>query len=285
MYLINGSTPEEHEKGMLYLHEAVSFDPANPLAYLGLAKGYIVLGHGPNPDDDVWSRAKAAAMQAIKLDSTLSEAYTVLAILKFYRDMDWEGAGIYFKKTLEMNPNQALAHFQYAWFLAVFGRFEEAILHHQLAKELDPLVPLYTSDLGSLYYWAGELDLALKEAKEGLELDPEFGHGWWALGNVYVGMKKFDKAIEAHKKASVIHPIWKGALAGTYALSGNNSEAVKVLTEFKQQDLSPRSAFWLAYTHMTLGNLDSTFYWLDYQPPDPWIVSIRSWPEFRVVTP
>ena len=284
MYFINGSTEEDFKKGMTYLQEAVSLDPANPLAYSGLAIGYAMLGHGPDPDDPVWKRAKAAAEQAIKLDSTIAEAHTVLALIKFYRELDWEGAEKAFLKALKINPNIALANFQYAWYLVAFGRFEEAIGYHQLAKELEPLTALYTSDLGSLYIWAGvDLDLALKEAEEGLELNPEFGHGWWVLGNIYVGKGNYEKAIEAHQKASSIHPIWKGALAGTYALAGNKIAATKMLKELKQQQMSPRVAFWQAYIHMTLGDFDSTFYWLEYQPPDPWQVTIRTWPEFKML--
>ena len=283
MYFINGSTPEDHLKGMSFLHEAVSLDPANPLAYLGLAKGYIALGHGPNPDDEVWGRAKAAAIQAIKLDSTLTEARTVLAILKFYKDWDWDGAEEDFVETLRINPNQAMAQFQYAWLLAVLGRFEEAIFHHILAKELDPLNPLHTSDLGSLYYWSGDLELALKEAKAGLQIAPEFGHGWWVLGNIYLAMNMYDEAIQAHTKASSIHPIWKGALASSYALTGNKAKAVEILEELKQQELSPRLAFWFAHIYMTLGDFDRAFHWLNFKPPDPWVVSVRTWPEFRLM--
>ena len=105
MYFINGSTEEDFKKGMTYLQEAVSLDPANPLAYSGLAIGYAMLGHGPDPDDPVWKRAKAAAEQAIKLDSTIAEAHTVLALIKFYRELDWEGAEKAFLKALKITFN------------------------------------------------------------------------------------------------------------------------------------------------------------------------------------
>ena len=103
-------------------------------------------------------------------------------MIKNYYEWDFEGAERSYLKAMEINPNLAIARFQYAWHLAPFGRYEEAIDHHLLAKELDPLVPLYTSDMGSLYLWAGDVENALKEAEEGLELDPEFGHGLWGYG-------------------------------------------------------------------------------------------------------
>jgi len=188
-----------------------------------------------------------------------------------------------YRKALEINPSLALAHFQYAWYLACLGRWEEAIEYHLMAKELDPLTPIYTVDLGGLYLWAGEEEKALEEVTEGLELDPEFAHEWWTLGNVYVAKGMFDKAIEAHQHAGVIHPIWRGALGGTYALAGQPDKARAILEEFKSQKITPRSAFWIAYMHLTLGEYEEMYKWLEYELPDPWLVSIRTWPEFRVL--
>jgi class 3 adenylate cyclase/tetratricopeptide (TPR) repeat protein len=283
MYFLNKSTPEEFDKGMQYLQDAVELDPANPRAYAGLALGYMILGHGPDPENQVWKRGRAAALQAIKLDSTLAEAHAVLGMIKTYYEWDFEGAEKAYLKALEINPNLAIARFQYAWYLACFERFEEAIEHHILAKELDPLVPLFTYDMGSLYLWAGEVDKAFKEVQEGLELDPEFGHGLWVLGNVYVAKGMFEEAIEAHQHAASVHPIWRGALGGTYALAGQPDKTRSILEEFINRKIGPRSAFWIAYMYLTLGEYDEMYQWLDYELPDPWIVSIRTWPEYRIL--
>jgi class 3 adenylate cyclase/TolB-like protein/Flp pilus assembly protein TadD len=283
MYFLNKSTPDEFDKGMQYLQDAVELDPANPRAYAGLALGYMILGHGPDPENQVWKRGRAAALQAIKLDSTLAEAHAVLGMIKTYYEWDYEGAEKAYLKALEINPNLAIARFQYAWYLACFERYEEAIKHHLLAKELDPLLPLYTYDMGSLYLYAGEVDKALKEVQEGLELDPDFGHGIWVLGNIYVAKGMFEEAIQAHQRAASIHPIWRGALGGTYALAGQPDKTREILEEFINQEISPRSALWIAYMNLTLEEYDEMYKWLDYELPDPWIVAIRSWPEFRVV--
>ena len=70
MFHLNKSTPEGLQKGMAYLHEAVEKDPADPLAYAGLALGYIEIAHGADPTEDALQRAKAAAGTALKLDSS-----------------------------------------------------------------------------------------------------------------------------------------------------------------------------------------------------------------------
>jgi TolB-like protein len=47
MHHLRKGTPEGFQKGMAYLNEAVDIDPADPLAYAGLASGYVTLGHTP----------------------------------------------------------------------------------------------------------------------------------------------------------------------------------------------------------------------------------------------
>ena len=283
MYYLNRSTPEDIMKGMDYLKEAVANDPADARAYAGLALGYAILQHGPDPAAQYWKRGRAAAEQAIRLDSTLAEAHAFLAMYDFYYGWDWTAAENSFEKALNINPNLAIAQFHYAWFLAVFGKYDEAIDRHIVAKELDPLTAIYTVDLGSLYLWAGDLENAEKEVIEGLELDREFAHGWWVLGNVHAAQGNFKQAIEAHTKAGSINPVWRGALGGTYAYAGEAEKARQVLAEFESQPVTPRVAFWITYMYLALEEYDQVFKWLEYEYPDPWICSIVEWPEFRVL--
>jgi len=283
MYFLNKSTPEDFDKGIQYLQEAVEYDPADPLAYTGLAFGYAKLGHGPEPEMTYWRRGKAAAEQALKLDSTLAEAHAALAIIKFYFEWDWAGAEREFKRSIQINPNIAYCRFHFAWYLACMNRFEAAIEQHKLAKEIDPLTPIYTADMGSLYLWAGYADKALIEERQALELDPEFSHAWWVLGNIYLRKGMYDKAIEAHQKASEINPIWKWALACTYAYSGNRAKALEIMNDLKSNPISSRIAFGIAFINLALGDRDEFFSWLERKPPDTWMVGIGVWPEFRML--
>ena len=72
-------------------------------------------------------------------------------------------------------------------------------------------------------------------------------------------------------------------MGGTLAIAGKLNEARAILSEFKTQEITPRSAFWIAYMHLTLGEYDEMYTWIDYDQHDPWLVSVRTWPEFRVL--
>jgi non-specific serine/threonine protein kinase len=185
MFYVSQNNPESFEKGMRYLHQAVEIDPAEPLAYLGLAEGYTTLGHGGAEQLDSFPRAKAAAEQALKLDPEMAGAVGVLADVALYYEWDWVRAEKLFKRALELNPSLAMTHYHYAWYLVIFDRLDEAIAEHKLARDLDPLRALNTGWLGDLYNYAGRYDEAIVEAKKAIELNPKFWPSYKILSRAY----------------------------------------------------------------------------------------------------
>lgn len=53
-------------------------------------------------------RAKAAALKALELDSTLVEPYYSLATVRTWGDWDWEGGEIAFRRAIALNPKREL---------------------------------------------------------------------------------------------------------------------------------------------------------------------------------
>ncbi|MCZ6916495.1 MAG: tetratricopeptide repeat protein, partial [Gemmatimonadetes bacterium] len=275
IYFVNKATPEAHERGMAYLHEAVERDPAEPLAYAGLAIGYITLAHGPAPPVDALPRARAAAERALRLDSTLAETLAALAFLKGYYDWEWAAAERDFQRALELNPSLAIAHYWYSWQLALFGDMDEAIAEHKRAREMDPLNPLNTAWLGWLYYWEGRYEEAEDEARRSLELNPNFPVAHFVLGEVYAARGMHEEAIAIARKAVEVAPAWSWVLGRIYALAGRGDEARRIVAELQEQEVTPWSAFSLAVVHAALGEKDEAFRWLDYERPHAWIPWVR----------
>src|SRR5258707_2389213 len=84
-------------------------------------------------------KAKAAAIKALELDSTLGEAHNSLAFCLDVFEWDFDSAGKEFRRAIELNPGYATAHHWYAWHLSVSGRHDEAIVEMRKAEDLDPL--------------------------------------------------------------------------------------------------------------------------------------------------
>ena len=285
-FYVSQNTPESFEKGMKYLQQAVEIDPAEPLAYIGVAEGYISLGHGGAERPDAFPRAGAAAEQALKLDPDLAEAVGVLADVALYYEWDWGKAENLLKRALEMNPSRAGIHYHYAWYLALFDRLDEAIAEHKLARDLDPLGAPNTAWLGGLYNYARRYDEAIVEAKKALELNPKYWPSYRVLCFAYSRKGMHQEAIAAAQRLVELAPAVGNAALGTaYALAGQREQALAVAAKLKQG--SPGRHLRVAEFFAALGDTDAAMRELEaaYQARVsgvPWIrVHGGAWDDLR----
>ncbi|MBN2564304.1 MAG: tetratricopeptide repeat protein, partial [Candidatus Eisenbacteria bacterium] len=257
MFYVSQNTPESFEKGMKLLHEAVAIDPAEPLAYAGLAEGYVTLGHGGAEQPDAYPRARAAAEQALKLDPNLAEAVGALADVALYYDWDWQKAENLFKRALDLNPSLAMTHYHYAWYLALFDRLDEAIAEHKLARDLDPLRPLHTAWLGGLYLQAGRPDEAVAEVQKSIELNPAFWPSYFVLCRAYLRMGMSEDAIVAAQRLIELEPVRGNVFLGVaYAQTGRTAQARAIAAMLEG---APARSFQVAMLHAALGDKDAAF--------------------------
>ncbi len=283
MHILNTRrTREDANVAIDYFNQALEQNPADPLAYAGLALAYVTLGHGFDPPDDAWPRARAAAERALRLDSTLAEAWAALADYKSYGERDWEGAERAFRRANELNPSLAMNHYHYAWYLALFGRVEEALAEHRRAQELDPLTPLHTTWLPAVYWFSEDYERALPLARENLERYDTGIIAHFVLGETLARMGRYEEAIATHEKLATIFPRWSYALALTYARAGRTEDARRILEQFEAQPPSSWVAMGLARMHAALGNRDEALHWLEYEPAHGWVAWGVAWdPVFK----
>jgi len=274
MFYVSQNTPESFEKGMRFLHQAVAIDPAEPLAYAGLAQGYITLGHGGSEEADVYPRAKAAAEQALKLNPDMAEAVGALAEVALYYDWDWARAEGLFKRALELNPSLAMTHYHYAWYLTLFDRLDEAIAEHKLARDFDPLRALNTGFLGDLYNYAGRYDEAIVEAKKALELEPDFWPSYYILRRAYSEKKMHNEALDAARRLTELDPaIGKTQLIMAYVAAGQRDQALAIAPDL---DKNYPIATLVGMAYLALGDKDTALQVLEaaykvHQSTLPWV--------------
>src|SRR5437879_9343746 len=171
-------------KAIAYYEQAIARDPNYALAYAGLAKAYILLPFYAGADRlDAFSKAKDAALKALRLDSNLAEAHAALGKVLFFSEIDLTGAMREYKRAIELQPNDATAHH---WLgndtLAALGRFEEAIAQGKRAVELDPLSPVINTDFGTIFYYAHRYEESAMQLRKTLEIDPTFFYAHFNLG-------------------------------------------------------------------------------------------------------
>jgi eukaryotic-like serine/threonine-protein kinase len=271
MYILSRARPRDDlSEALGYFERAIEANPADPLAYVGLADAYVTLGHGPDPPPDVWVKARAAAERAMRLDSTIAEAWSSMAQVKYYYEWDWEGADRAFRRANELNPSLPMNRYHYAWYLVTVGREREALAEHHRARELDPLRPLHTVWIPGLYMAMGDHARAIAEARKHTEEYPDHPIPYFVLGSSLAEVGRFDEAIAAHETMVSVNQRWIHPLGVTYALAGRRDDALRILADLESRPPSPWLALGLAQIHAALGHREEALRWLEYEPRHGW---------------
>src|SRR5215472_784149 len=155
--------------------QAIVADPNFALAYSGLADAYsIAPPYGVSTPKEAHALALAAATKALQLEPNLAEAHAAMgAALAHTRQ--WEAAEKEFKRSLELNSNNASAHYLYGFeHLTPMNRLDDAAREYRAALEIDPLSPIINGNYGVLLFMQHKYDESIHQQKKTMELQPSF---------------------------------------------------------------------------------------------------------------
>jgi len=264
----NKRTADGVKKGIEHFEKAIEKDPGYPLAYVGLADSYNILGfYAYAAPRDAYPKAKAAALRALEIDDALAEAQASLADVKLYYDWDWSGAEKEFNRVVERNPAYATGHLIYGDLLTAMGRFKEGIAETEKAQELDPLSMIINAGVGWCFYFARQYDKAIEQLRKALEMDQHFvpGHAW--LGGAYLQQGLFPEGITELRAASEISGgshLYIALLGHAYGVAGDKAQAQKILDQLKEQSArSYVSSYSIGEVCLALGDRNQALDWLE----------------------
>ena len=266
-YQLNTLTPDSLEAGIAFLRQAVAIDPAEPLAYAGLARAYSLREvFSPSTSRDDSERARAAALKALELDPGLAEAHAAVATYKFAKEWDYAGSEHSFRQALGINPNLAETHITYAQYLNIFGTEAEALAEWKRGTELDPLSPLYAAWFGSAYWEFGRVDDAIRETRRALDIQPDFQVALFVLVLAHLDEGRYAEAIAVQEKLLLKYPrsghTW--GLARAYALAGRRAEARQLLAGVRSTPAPDLLHPWfIAAAYTALDEHDEAMNWLE----------------------
>jgi TolB-like protein/Tfp pilus assembly protein PilF len=285
VFYMNKLTPEGAKQGIQYLNEAIAIDPKDPLPYLGLALGYSNAGHVSDAGPDAPRLAREYALKALELDSTLAEAYTVLATQYLYGDWDFPATENALKRSIALNPNIASLHYTLGWYLLLKGKQDEAEKEMKLSVEIEPLDPFCSGYLAWFYLWRGKLEDAITMSHRALELNPNDPMALYVLGSAYAEKGMYDQAIETHKKGIAIEPLYTCGLGVTYARAGRKREALEVAAEMEKAN-SAWYIWGIAAIYAELGDKDKTIQWIraSYDQHDQFFPWTGISPKYKFLT-
>lgn len=252
-------------KAVEYFNKAIEKDTTYALAYTGLADCYLsIVADSSISKTETIPKAKQAAMTALQLDDNLSEAHVSLGRIKTLYDWDWSNGEIEFKRAIELNPNSAAAHREYAAYLTYVLRTDEAIAEAKRARELDPLSQLANFHVAWALISADRFDEVIEQSQQVVVTFPH-AYLWIAWG--YIGKEQYDEAIaNLEQRVSLLgdDPITSANLGYAYAMAGKHSQAKRVLTDlitlYKQRQAS---SYMVAIVYAGLNDVNQTFAWLE----------------------
>jgi len=291
----------ELKKSIAYFQKAIQESPNYAPAYAGLANAYISLGQpwfseGDMRPRDVFPQAEAAARKALQIDPSLGEGHLALARSIQLYDWDFPEVEKEYRRALELNQNDALAHIFFGEFLQQLGRNEEALEQTRRAVVLDPLDAKAVANLGFDHYTARQYDSAIQEFQKALEIDPSHVDTYVGLGWAFQQKKMFPEAIAQLEKAVTLsnrNEMTIASLGQVLAESGRRREAAELLQELRgrsgQRYISPCL---IAIVQVGLGQRDQAIasleqaynnrdQWMLYLKVDPHMDSLRSDPRFQ----
>ena len=255
-------------KAITFFEQAIARDPNYALAYAGLSNAYILLPFFAGADRrEAYSKAKEAALKALRLDPNLAEAHLALGKVLFFSEIDLAGAMREYKRAIELKPNDATAHH---WFgndtLSALGRSEEAIAEVRRAVELDPLSPVINADLGRTFYYAQRYDDSARQLRKTLEIDPTFFYAHFNLGIVLQVTGDLAGAIAEYEKAKQLNDdlLMSTMCAAAKAQAGDKDAALRMLSDLDKISQHREVVGYLrALLYLSLNNKDEALHWLE----------------------
>jgi serine/threonine protein kinase/tetratricopeptide (TPR) repeat protein len=255
-----GRTPEGITKSIELFRRAIAADPNYALAYAGLSDSYAVArGYArlTTTAKQALALSDEASKKAVELDDSSSEAHEARgnALSTAWK---WSEAEPEYRRAIELNPNNANAHYFYAFnFLMPENRIDEALAQFRIALSLDPLAPIVKMNYGLTLMVARRFPEARLQFDQILERDPTFIPASFYGSQVDAAMGRWADAVTELNRtrlatqAGTSSPDAQGYLnlitsigdvpptnvAVAYALAGNPKKAMDELeVAYDQQD-------------------------------------------------
>ena len=162
-YLLGQRSPGSLSAAIDLFDVAIQNDPKFGMAYVSKAYAYLLLpsylGGKPEP---MYELAIATVDEGVRNDPSIANTSDVVRAFIFHKRGEWDKAQQAFQSALRARPVYPTANHWYSRFLASVGMLEASLEQATLARELEPLSPVFNSRLAIAYFWMDDLENAEK---------------------------------------------------------------------------------------------------------------------------
>lgn len=252
-----------YEKAIEQFTQAAQLDPAEQMAYTGLASSYERLG---KRDD-----AEATYQKVVQLRPQYWLGYNLLGAF-YLRQAEYDKSVTMFQKVIELAPESFRGYANLGAIYLAEGKYQEAIQPLNQALKMRPTSDSY-SNLGTAYFHLRRFPEAATTYAAALKIDSKDHDTWGNLGNAYTfsgerekGQQAFRKAIELAEgdlKVNPRDPQLLKSLADYNVMLGQRSQSLKYLDQALAYGKSDKEIlFGAALIYNRLGETGPALEWL-----------------------
>jgi serine/threonine-protein kinase len=160
-HALAGFSQADFRRAIHQFEQAIAADSGYAPAWSGLAAAWTSLADDYLPPREAYPKAKAAALHALGLDSTLADAHAALGGVQLWYDWDFAAAKQSLERAIALDPNASLAFYYYGHLLGALGQVDSALVVARRAALLDPLSGVTVENVAYLEEVRGHPELAL----------------------------------------------------------------------------------------------------------------------------
>jgi tetratricopeptide (TPR) repeat protein len=176
--------------------------------YLPLAAvvvGVVIGGYAVGRRIVGWWRISPSALQVTGGALALI-ASVALGVLTFQRNADYQSALSIWEDTVAKAPRNVRARYSLGATLAMGGQLDEAVAQYQQALEIEPDNAVTHNNLGLALRARGQWDEALAHFRKAVEVRPDFAAAHVNLGAAMIRCGQVDAAIAEYRTALQFSP-------------------------------------------------------------------------------
>jgi len=247
-------------------------------AYSGLPS----LGGSPG---ETYPKSNAADRRALELDSSLARPHAVLGSNEMEYEWDFAGGEAEYKKALELDLNDAMAHLYYAFDISMIGGREHKPVRQSIVlASLIPCHPVMGAVLARVHNYRRQYDEAIVASKKLASENPLFAVAHLSLAYGYWGKRMYPQAIEEWEAYGQLSgdphlSDFASAMEQGFRSGGWKSALTKgVEVRQAQRKTGYSSAYMIATLYTDLGDKDQAFKWLNtaYQERDFKLIGLKT---------
>ncbi len=201
-YYAGQRTPAACSRALEEYQAAVRLDPGFAEAFVGIARCYESFLYGGYPgtqSERLLASAEAAVHEALRLDSTSSNAWRTQAVMLTYQNpRTYVGVLPAIERAIALNARNADAHAVHGGLLLELGRDSEAAAAYHQALSLEPERPQTLNALSDISFRQRRYREALQWADSALRIDPGY---YWAHYSRATSQMLLGDTAEARREA------------------------------------------------------------------------------------